>query len=113
MAAQRPDLRSRAQAQRADALAHDLVRSRRVVTRRDGVRMEVDGRWLLNFCGNDYLGLAQQFQVVDAVQGAAARDGIGGISSHLVCGHHVAHEALEREVADWLEVPRALVFGSG
>ena len=113
MAAQRPDLRRRAQAQRADALAHDLVRSRRVVTRRDGVRMEVDGRWLLNFCGNDYLGLAQQFQVVDAVQGAAARDGIGGISSHLVCGHHVAHEALEREVADWLEVPRALVFGSG
>ena len=113
MAAQRPDLRRRAQAQRADALAHDLVRSRRLVTRRDGVRMEVDGRWLLNFCGNDYLGLAQQFQVVDAVQGAAARDGIGGISSHLVCGHHVAHEALEREVADWLEVPRALVFGSG
>ena len=113
MAARRPDLRRRAQAQRADALAHDLVRSRRVVTRRDGVRMEIDGRWLLNFCGNDYLGLAQQFQVVDAVQGAAARDGIGGISSHLVCGHHVAHEALEREVADWLEVPRALVFGSG
>ncbi len=113
MAAQRPDLRRRAQAQRADALAHDLVRSRRVVTRRDGVRMEIDGRWLLNFCGNDYLGLAQQFQVVYAVQGAAARDGIGGVSSHLVCGHHVAHEALEREVADWLEVPRALVFGSG
>ncbi|GHD73701.1 8-amino-7-oxononanoate synthase [Luteimonas padinae] len=113
MAARRPDLRRRAQAQRADALARDLVRSRRVVTRRDGVRMEVDGRWLLDFCGNDYLGLAQQFQVVDAVQDAAARDGIGGISSHLVCGHRVAHEALEREVADWLEVPRALVFGSG
>ena len=113
MAANRPDLRRRAQAQRAEALAHDLVRSRRVVTRRDGVRLEIDGRWLLNFCGNDYLGLAQQFQVVDAVQGAAARDGIGGIGSHLVCGHHVAHEALEREVADWLEVPRALVFGSG
>lgn len=113
MAANRPDLRRRAQAQRAEALAQDLVRSRRVVTRRDGVRLEIDGRWLLNFCGNDYLGLAQQFQVVDAVQGAAARDGIGGIGSHLVCGHHVAHEALEREVADWLEVPRALVFGSG
>ena len=113
MAAPRPDLRRRAQAQRAEALARDLVRQRRVVGRRDGVRMEIDGRWLLNFCGNDYLGLAQQFQVVDAVQGAAARDGIGGIGSHLVCGHHVAHEALEREVADWLEVPRALVFGSG
>ncbi|MEN1971695.1 8-amino-7-oxononanoate synthase [Luteimonas sp. MJ204] len=113
MAAKRPDLRRRAQAQRAEALARDLVRSRRVVGRRDGVRMEIDGRWLLDFCGNDYLGLSQQFQVVDAMQGAAARDGVGGTGSHLVSGHHVAHEALEREVADWLEVPRALVFGSG
>ncbi|WP_133000141.1 8-amino-7-oxononanoate synthase [Luteimonas arsenica] len=113
MTAKRPDLRRRAQAQRAEALAHDLVRSRRVVGRRDGVRIEIDGRWLVNFCGNDYLGLSQQFQVVDAMQDAAGRDGVGGIGSHLVCGHHVAHEALEREVADWLEVPRALVFGSG
>jgi 8-amino-7-oxononanoate synthase len=113
MAAKRPDLRRRAQAQRAEAMSRDLVRSRRVVGRRDGVRMELDGRWLINFCGNDYLGLSQQFQVVDAMQNAAARDGVGGIGSHLVCGHHVAHEALEREVADWLEVPRALVFGSG
>ncbi len=113
MTGKRPDLRHRVQARRAEAMAHDLVRSRRVVGRRDGVRMEIDGRWLINFCGNDYLGLAQQFQVVDAVQGAAARDGVGGIGSHLVCGHHVAHEALEREVADWLQLPRALVFGSG
>ena len=113
MAVKRPDLRRRAQAKRADALARDLVRSRRTVGRRDGVRMELDGRWLVDFCGNDYLGLAQQFQVVDAMQNAASRDGVGGIGSHLVCGHHVAHDALEREVADWLEVPRALVFGSG
>lgn len=113
MTGKRPDLRHRVQARRAEAMAHDLVRSRRAVGRRDGVRMEIDGRWLINFCGNDYLGLAQQFQVVDAVQGAAARDGVGGIGSHLVCGHHVAHEALEREVADWLQLPRALVFGSG
>lgn len=113
MATPRPDLRRRAQAQRAEALARDMVRSRRVVARHDGVRMEIDGRWLLNFCGNDYLGLSQQFQVVDAMQNGAARDGVGGVSSHLVCGHHVAHEALEREIADWLEMPRALVFGSG
>ena len=113
MATKRPDLRRRAQAERAEALSRDLVRSRRVVGRRDGVRMELDGRWLLNFCGNDYLGLSQQFQVVDAMQNAASRDGVGGIGSHLVCGHHAAHEALEREVADWLQVPRALAFGSG
>src|SRR5690606_24833150 len=94
MATKRPDLRRRAQAERAEAMSRDLVRSRRTVGRRDGVRLELDGRWLINFCGNDYLGLSQQFQVVDAMQNAAARDGVGGIGSHLVCGHHVAHEAL-------------------
>ncbi|NUS60939.1 MAG: 8-amino-7-oxononanoate synthase [Lysobacter sp.] len=86
---------------------------RRSVTRRDGVRLEVDGHWLTGFCGNDYLGLAQQFQVVNALQDSAARDGAGGVASHLVCGHHAMHDALEKELADWLGMPRALLFGSG
>ena len=72
-----------------------------------------DGRWLINFCSNDYLGLSQQFAVTDALQSTAAREGAGGIASHLVCGHHAIHEALERELADWLGAPRALLFGSG
>jgi 8-amino-7-oxononanoate synthase len=110
---QRPDLRARIatlRTQRDDAARR---RTRRVVTRRDGFRLEVDGRWLAGFCGNDYLGLSQHFSVVAALQDAAAQHGAGGTASHLVCGHHAAHEALERELADWLQVPRALLFGSG
>ena len=87
-------------------------RVRRTVTRREGVRCEVDGRALVNFCSNDYLGLSQHPQVIAALRDAAA-GGVGGTASHLVCGHYAAHEALEREVADWLEAPRALLFGSG
>lgn len=98
---------------RAAAAARQRVRVRRTVTRRDGVRFEIDGRWLTGFCSNDYLGLAQQFAVADAVQGAVTRDGAGGIASHLVCGHTQAHEALERAMAEWLGYPRALLFGSG
>ena len=109
----RPDLRQRIAEARAQRVAQDLVRKRRTVTRRDGAKVEVDGRWLVEFCGNDYLGLAQQFEVVDALQDAAARHGVGAGASHLVSGHHAAHEALEREVADWLGYPRALLFGSG
>src|SRR3546814_2608800 len=51
--------------------------------------------------------------LVDALQDSAARNGAGGVASHLVCGHHAAHDALEREMADWLGTPRALLFGSG
>src|SRR5690606_3692736 len=93
--------------------AQGRLRQRRTVTRRDGVRLEVDGQWLTGFCGNDYLGLASQFEVGAALQDAAAREGTGATASHLVCGHHALHEQLEREVAEWLGVPRALLFGSG
>ena len=109
----RPDLQQRIHAQRKLRLAQGRVRARRTITRRDGVRVEVDGRWLTEFCSNDYLGLSQQFEVVSALQGSAARDGAGAGASHLVSGHHAAHEALERAVADWLGYPRALLFGSG
>jgi 8-amino-7-oxononanoate synthase len=109
----RPRLHERVAAARAQRAAQARTRVRRSVTRRDGVRLEVDGHWLTGFCSNDYLGLAQQFQVVNALQDSAARDGAGGVASHLVCGHHAMHDALEKELADWLGMPRALLFGSG
>lgn len=74
------------------------------------MRCEVDGRMLLNFCSNDYLGLSQHPDVVGALHDA---QDAGSTASALVCGHHAAHEALERAIADWLEVPAALLFGSG
>ena len=110
---QRPDPRARIATLRAQRDVAGRRRERRAVTRRDGFRLEVDGRWLVGFCGNDYLGLSQHFSVVGALQDAAGQHGAGGLASHLVCGHHAAHEALEREMADWLQVPRALLFGSG
>jgi 8-amino-7-oxononanoate synthase len=112
-AGKRPDLRERVREARAQRDALGRRRVRRDVGRRDGVRLELDGHWVTGFCGNDYLGLSQQFAVVSALQDAAARDGAGGLASHLVCGHHAVHAALEREVADWLQLPRALLLGSG
>lgn len=109
----RPDLHDRIQAQRKLRDAQGRIRVRRTVTRRDGVRLEIDGQWLTGFCSNDYLGLSQQFGVVSALQDAAAREGAGATASHLVCGHHALHDALEREMAEWLGYPRALLFGSG
>lgn len=95
------------------ALVH-RERFRRTVLRRDGVHCEVQdavaNRWLLNFCSNDYLGLSQHPQVVAALR--AAQDA-GSTASHLVCGHDALHAELEVALADWLQVPRALLFGSG
>ncbi|MQP77289.1 8-amino-7-oxononanoate synthase [Stenotrophomonas sp. MYb238] len=109
----RPDLLARLQDQRKLRQAQGRIRVRRSVIRRDGVRLDVGGKWLTGFCSNDYLGLSQQFEVVAALQDAAGREGAGSTASHLVCGHHVLHEQLEREMADWLGYPRALLFDSG
>jgi 8-amino-7-oxononanoate synthase len=72
---------------------------------------------LLNFCSNDYLGLASHPVLVAALAEGAARHGVGSGASHLVSGHGAAHDALEAALADWLgaAIPeaRALSFGSG
>lgn len=109
----RPDLLERIQSQRKLRTAQGRTRVRRTITRRDGVKVEVNGRWLTEFAGNDYLGLSQQFEVLSALQDGAGRDGVGAGASHLISGHSAAHDGLEKDIAQWLGYPRALLFGSG
>jgi 8-amino-7-oxononanoate synthase len=96
--------------------AAGLGRRRRSVSARQGVRLTVDGRELLHFGGNDYLGLAGDPRVVAAAQLGAARYGVGAGAAHLVSGHFAAHDALERELALWAAPcadARALLFSAG
>ena len=108
----RPDLFERIQTLRASA---DSLRSGpavQAVGRRDGVRVDVDGQALTSFRGSDYLGLAQQFGVVNALQDAVAREGVNGGAAPAAGGRHALHQALEIEAAEWLGHPRALLFSS-
>ena len=100
-------------AARAERSAAGLARPRRVIEAREGIRVKVGGRELVNFCSNDYLGLSQHLDVVAAFQEASAHHGVGAGASALVCGHHGEHAALEREAAEWMGYPRALLLGSG
>lgn len=109
----RPQLAERIVQARQAREAQQRERVRRTVTHRDGMRVQVDGRSLTSFCSNDYLGLSQQFTVMDAAQEHLWREGAGAGGSHLLGGHHHVHTLLEQELADWLRMPRALVFGCG
>ena len=80
----REDLAARVQAARALREAAHRRRHLRTVTRRAGVVCTVDGRDLLNFCSNDYLGLSQHPRVIAALRDAAG-EGSGAGASHLVC----------------------------
>lgn len=101
-----------------DALAaHSLVRRRRVTGGACAPRQLVDGRELLAFCSNDYLGLASHPLVVEALREGAALYGAGSGASHLVSGHGRAHHLLEERLAasmaPHLEQARALTLCSG
>jgi 8-amino-7-oxononanoate synthase len=73
----------------------------------------VDGRPMLSFCSNDYLGLANHPEVIAALRRGAERWGVGSGAAHLVNGHSAAHHALEEELADFTGRPRALLFSTG
>ncbi len=101
-----------AQALEARRGAH-LYRSRRIVDSPQGPDIVVEGRRLLNFCSNDYLGLAAHPAVAEALALGARRWGVGSGAAHLVSGHSGAHHALEEELADFTGRPRALLFSTG
>ncbi len=90
------------------------MRRRRLVRQGpQGPRIVVDGRELLAFCSNDYLGLASHPRIVEAAIEAASRYGVGEGASHLLSGHSAAHERLEEKLAEFVQMPRALLFSTG
>jgi len=105
----RSDLQARLDERRA---AH-LYRRRRVLDGPQGPEIEVDGRRLLAFCSNDYLGLASHPEVARAFQRGIETYGTGSGAAHLVTGHSRAHHALEEELAEFTGRPRALLFSTG
>ncbi|MGQ0800620.1 MAG: 8-amino-7-oxononanoate synthase [Pseudomarimonas sp.] len=109
----RPSLSERLARQQVEREAASARRKLFAVDARDGVRVHREGRWLLDFASNDYLGLAQHPAVIAAMCEAANAHGAGSTAAHLVTGHHQLHQQLEDAVADWLGQPRALLFGSG
>jgi 8-amino-7-oxononanoate synthase len=94
-----------------------LRRRRAVAETACGPRVTVDGRELLAFCSNDYLGLAAHPRLVEAVCEGAMRYGVGSGASHLVSGHSSAHAILEERLAEFMsphvESARALTFCTG
>lgn len=90
-----------------------LYRSRRVADGPQRPERLVDGRRLLSFCSNDYLGLAGDPRVAEAMHRGITRYGVGAGAAHLVNGHSHAHQALEQELADFTGRERALLFSTG
>lgn len=90
-----------------------LYRERLIIDGPQGVTVRVDGRDYLSFCSNDYLGLANHADVLSAFHRGIDEFGCGSGAAHLITGHSRAHHALEEELADFVQRPRALLFSTG
>jgi 8-amino-7-oxononanoate synthase len=94
-----------------------LQRRLRIGSSACGPHMQVDGRSIVAFASNDYLGLAAHPRVMAAMREGVELYGAGAGASHLISGHSKAHAALESALAEFLTAhitqARALYFGSG
>lgn len=93
--------------------SNHLYRSRKIIETPQSVEPIIDGKKVLSFCSNDYLGLANHPEVINSFKQAADKYGVGSGSAHLVSGHSVEHHALEEELVNFIGTERVLLFSTG
>jgi 8-amino-7-oxononanoate synthase len=106
---------TRIEAQLAERKTQQLFRKRKAFegVQSSNIRLKERSETLINFCSNDYLGLASHPKLIESMQLATKKYGIGSGASHLVIGYHEEHEKLEEELASFLGLEKAILFGSG
>jgi glycine C-acetyltransferase len=99
-------------AEQADIDAQGLTKPERVIASRQGPVITVAGRQVLNFCANNYLGLAGDERVVQAGIKAQQQWGAGTASVRFICGTLEIHKELERAIADYLGFEDSILFAA-
>jgi glycine C-acetyltransferase len=90
-----------------------IYRSLKTVDSPQGREITLEGKRVLNFCSNDYLGLANDARIKKAALEAIEEYGLGAGASRLVCGNMGPHERLEEDLARFKNTEGALLFSSG
>ena len=96
-----------------DLKKRSLFRKRVVVSERKKNQIKINGRWLINFASNDYLGLSQNSSIKKAIISGINKYGNGGSSSHLVSGHTEAHQNIEKITKNNIGFASSILFSSG
>ena len=90
--------------------AAGLFKSERVITSEQGPEIVVNGRTVLNFCANNYLGLSSHPEVIKAAHEAIATHGYGLSSVRFICGTQDIHKALEQKLAAFLGTEDTILY---
>ena len=106
------DFLSHLETQLAGLESAGLYKHERVIESPQSAEIEVSGRKVLNFCANNYLGLAHHPSVEAAAHEALHQHGYGMASVRFICGTQDVHRELERRIAEFLGTEDAILYGS-
>ena len=87
-----------------------LFKRERVITSEQGPEITVNGRTVLNFCANNYLGLSSHPKVIEAAHKAIDSHGYGMSSVRFICGTQDIHKELEQKLADFLGTEDTILY---
>ncbi len=92
--------------------ADGLYKRERIITSEQGAEVSLKGGDVLNFCANNYLGLADNARLRDASKAALDEHGYGMASVRFICGTQDQHRELEQELADWLGYEDSILYAA-
>ncbi len=92
--------------------ADGLYKRERIITSEQGAEVSLSGGDVLNFCANNYLGLADDRRLREASKAALDEHGYGMASVRFICGTQDQHRALERELANWLGYEDSILYAA-
>jgi len=103
---------SRIKNELAEIDAAGLYKKERIITSAQGPEIEVNGRKVLNFCANNYLGLSSHPEVIAAAHAAIDTHGYGLSSVRFICGTQDIHKTLEAKLADFLGTEDTILYAA-
>src|ERR1700704_240786 len=89
-----------------------LYKTERIITSQQGAEIEVNGKKVLNFCANNYLGLSSNTEVIKAAHKAIDSHGYGMSSVRFICGTQDIHKILEKKIADFLGTEDTILYAA-
>jgi glycine C-acetyltransferase len=89
-----------------------LYKTERIITSEQGAEIIVNGKTVLNFCANNYLGLSSHPKVIEAVHKAVDSRGYGMSSVRFICGTQDIHKELEKKIAKFLGTEDSILYAA-
>ncbi|MBA2421598.1 MAG: glycine C-acetyltransferase [Chitinophagales bacterium] len=105
-------IQSRLQQELEEIRISGLYKNERIITSPQGAEIVVNGKTVLNFCANNYLGLSSHPEVIEAAKKTMDEHGYGLSSVRFICGTQDIHKTLEKKLSDFLGTEETILYAA-